>query len=132
MPGPGRIGSGLLRVAITTRVSPVHPGTYSALGHSSGPPGVTGNLRQSPHLEGFGQAGAPRRRASRGPADVSGRHSGQDYEEVVGYYPVESPVVRGREHAQAPVYGDTAYPSLGRGPHLRLDRRGLALFGGGP
>ena len=104
VPGPGRVGDRLLRVARTARESPVHPGAYPALGHSCGRPGV----------ETYG--------------------SSRIWAALVkqGHHPVESPVARGREHAQSPVPGDTAYPGLGRGPHLRVDDRGLALPGRDP
>ncbi len=51
-------------------------------------------------------------------------------EEVARHHPVDSPVACGREHPQSSVHGGDAQSGVGRGPHLRLDHRGLTLSGG--
>ncbi len=45
---------------------------------------------------------------------------------------LESPIARGREHPQSPVHGRISESGVGRGPHLPLDRRRLALSCRGP
>lgn len=55
-----------------------------------------------------------------------------DRAEVARYDPVESPVARGREYPQSPVRRGAAQLGLGRGHHVCLDRRGLAVSGGDP